>query len=437
MSAQMIQPRSLRPIAWVLIVLGMICGGVVALPSLARAQSSPFLSVATEQIDGPNGTVALDVILGPGAEPITALTFILNYDPSAVTATGLDVVTPAGGTFNSSVPGSIKVGVFYTSNPFDPNDQGGFASQTVIARLILTGQNLTTNSIVGVELVEAFDINDDGVALVQVSGAITVAGADERGALSGYVWEDFDNDGLQDFGAGRITSGVEGVAVEVTGPSFAATAVTNAVGVYRLDNLVPGIYNVMFTTPEGRSWTIAEAGDDTNDSDANVSGEAGSHVVVAGQINDTVDAGLVSLAPEPSTPVTPDRPDVAPDPFPPLPSSPAPASPNFPVRVETNSDQAVQLAYPGPFKVDTSGAEGLPGGFGLNPAPSTTEVLAKVVTDQAGSDVAASNPVDTAADTAPRPLANTGAQTNLLSTLAIGLFALGGTLLVSARRRTM
>jgi len=103
------------------------------------------------------------------------------------------------------------------------------------------------------------------------AGLIPVPVAPDLGAIGSYVWEDLNNDGIQDPG-----EGVAGVTVTL------------------ISNLLPGSYTVLFTTPAGRTWTLQDVGaNDAVDSDADAAGNAGIHVVTAGATNDTVDAGLV------------------------------------------------------------------------------------------------------------------------------------------------
>lgn len=162
----------MRRSAWVLVIACMVSGALGLLPSPARAQAAPFMMVETDQIDGPNGTVVLDVTVDPGSNVLTSLSFNLGYDPSVVTPTGFELVRPAGGTFNSAVPGIIRVGIFYSN---DASDRRGFDTAIVIGRLTLSGSDLTENAVVTVEDINAFALNDAEVALTAISGEVIVA----------------------------------------------------------------------------------------------------------------------------------------------------------------------------------------------------------------------------------------------------------------------
>jgi len=327
----------LRRWAWASIVVGMLCGVFAAMPRLVEAQASPTIIVETEQISGPSGQVVLDITLDTGGEVITALTFDVLFSTDELTATGFELVAPADGAFNARTPGRVRVGSFYTIDAFDPNDPGGFTGAPVIARIELMGNDVAANSLVDIEVIEAFDGAEQLISLVQVPGGVTVPGAPtptitptvdptlptptvtpttvdlptptptptptatvrppdpSLGALGGYIWLDTNVDGLQDSG-----EGVAGITVTVVGPSGTRLTESNDAGTYIIDGLLPGSYDVAFTTPPGGSWTVPNVGfDDTIDSDADATGSAGIYVVVAGVVNNTVDAGLATNSPGP------------------------------------------------------------------------------------------------------------------------------------------
>lgn len=477
------------------ILAGMLCGAFVLLPSGARAQVQPQLRVELEEISGPNAPVVLDIVLNSGSEVLTTASFIVQYDQNALTLTGVDVVDPAGGAFNANVPGMVRLGLFYIIDQFDPDDPGGFPTETLLARLSFTGSNVTENSAVSIGTIESFNADEAPIAVSAVAGGVTVnapatstptatpavatptatatplatatatptatatgptptvtptaAGAAATGGLAGYVWEDVNADGLQE-----AAQGVEGVSVTAVGPSGTRTATTNSAGEYLIDNLTPGTYAVTFATPSGRNWTVASAGDDSNDSDADAMGNAGSHIVVADEIVGTVDAGLVPASSPPPTAgptvtptitgvtptptATPDTAGAVPTPTATATSTPivivdvlGPPSPPLPTPTPTpDSGKADQIAYAGPFKVSPSDTLGSIGGFDLNPVAATDDVLSVVVVNPGASQPAA-DPVDTGG----RPLANTGTQSAVLATLSFTLIAIGGALVLVARRQ--
>ncbi len=119
------------------------------------------------------------------------------------------------------------------------------------------------------------------------------------------VWNDKDQDGIQD--AGEL--GVAGVTVRLLNSSLAPvlddsgvaiTQVTNSSGKYDFKGLYAGNYVVEFELPDSwnAEYTLANQGsDDTLDSDAVVTGDpdiarTASFALGAGQIDRTRDAGI-------------------------------------------------------------------------------------------------------------------------------------------------
>ena len=112
------------------------------------------------------------------------------------------------------------------------------------------------------------------------------------GALEGRVFIDENKDGID-----NAEPGIGGVTVRLldANGNVVGTTTTAADGSYMFTNLQPGNYSVVFpTTHNGRVLTAQDVGgDDTIDSDANVStGRTGSYSVVAGETTSDVDAGL-------------------------------------------------------------------------------------------------------------------------------------------------
>jgi SdrD B-like domain/Secretion system C-terminal sorting domain len=134
-----------------------------------------------------------------------------------------------------------------------------------------------------------------------------------RSALGNYVWNDLNNDGIQTAGE----PGVAGVTVslyfdadnngaitgaEATNP--VATAITDASGAYFFPNLVSGNYQVGFTTVPNsmiftRQNTPGDNGDNTNSDATPATGLTGIIALAAGEIDNTIDAGLT--VPQPAT----------------------------------------------------------------------------------------------------------------------------------------
>ncbi|MBK8685660.1 MAG: carboxypeptidase regulatory-like domain-containing protein [Bacteroidetes bacterium] len=113
-------------------------------------------------------------------------------------------------------------------------------------------------------------------------------------SLGNYVWNDLDNDGIQD----AFEEGVPGITVTLyasDGITPISTSVTNAQGYYSFVNLIPDTYVVGFSNiPEGSQFSPSNQGsDDGLDSDVNpLDGKTSSVTLSAGEYNPTLDAGI-------------------------------------------------------------------------------------------------------------------------------------------------
>lgn len=116
-----------------------------------------------------------------------------------------------------------------------------------------------------------------------------------KGAIGDFVWNDLDRDGNQDAGE----PGVSGVTVTLYNSSNVAIAstITNGSGFYFFPNLDAGTYTVGFSNlPAQSGFTGKDAVADNLDSDVDpATGKSAAVVLTAGQVNNTVDAGIVSL----------------------------------------------------------------------------------------------------------------------------------------------
>ncbi|MFY9821424.1 MAG: IPTL-CTERM sorting domain-containing protein [Thermoanaerobaculia bacterium] len=133
--------------------------------------------------------------------------------------------------------------------------------------------------------------------------------ATQLAVLGDYVWIDRNNDGLQNESTWDGVNGVtvklfadngNGVADPATDALIATTVTADDVygrpGYYRFDGLIPGLqYFVQFMKPSvATGFTTPDAGDDTQDSDANATTGVTQLVTLApGEYNPTIDAGLV------------------------------------------------------------------------------------------------------------------------------------------------
>jgi uncharacterized repeat protein (TIGR01451 family)/LPXTG-motif cell wall-anchored protein len=132
------------------------------------------------------------------------------------------------------------------------------------------------------------------IALVSGADDLTVdAGIYSTAALGDRVWFDLDGDGVQDAGE----PDAPGVTVELlsSGGAVLDTATTDADGEYLFAGLAPGAYTVRFTAPAGTGLAPAgQGGDGALDSDADpATGESAPVTLVSGQLDRTIDAGLV------------------------------------------------------------------------------------------------------------------------------------------------
>ncbi|MEZ4707418.1 MAG: SdrD B-like domain-containing protein [Caldilineaceae bacterium] len=113
-----------------------------------------------------------------------------------------------------------------------------------------------------------------------------------RVALGNYVWQDYDQDGVQDVDE----PGVDGVTVTLTDSGgVTQTVVTSNGGYYTFTNLLPNAtYTINFTPPVGNSFTTQDApSDDGVDSDVDSLGVV--TVALTTTNNYTIDAGLIAL----------------------------------------------------------------------------------------------------------------------------------------------
>jgi hypothetical protein len=129
------------------------------------------------------------------------------------------------------------------------------------------------------------------------------AGIYQPASLGNKVWNDLNNDGIQD----AVEPGIAGVTVTLLDGSGnpildtsgqEITVVTGLDGSYLFGGLIPGSYSVAFSDlPEDYGFTKANIEtDDGVDSDAGTDGKTAAVTLAAGENNDTLDAGIFKPA---------------------------------------------------------------------------------------------------------------------------------------------
>ncbi|PTH57789.1 SdrD B-like domain-containing protein [Staphylococcus agnetis] len=115
-------------------------------------------------------------------------------------------------------------------------------------------------------------------------------------SLGDYVWEDSNQNGIQDAGEAPIPGVV--VTLRDSNGYVVKTGVTDKYGNYLFSGLNNGSYTVDFVTPDGYVPTVEKAGTDTTDDSDGTS----VLVTIDGADNFTIDSGFYKPTPEP-TPV--------------------------------------------------------------------------------------------------------------------------------------
>jgi hypothetical protein len=111
------------------------------------------------------------------------------------------------------------------------------------------------------------------------------------GSLGDFVWNDADNDGIQDAGE----AGVFGVTVNLLDSlgNWLASTTTDGTGHYQFAGRPAGNYKLQFVAPTGYQFSPQDQGtDDALDSDADASGLTVVYSLADGQQRTDIDAGL-------------------------------------------------------------------------------------------------------------------------------------------------
>jgi fimbrial isopeptide formation D2 family protein/uncharacterized repeat protein (TIGR01451 family) len=122
------------------------------------------------------------------------------------------------------------------------------------------------------------------------------AGLFQRVSIGDRVWRDLNGNGVQEPGE----PGARGITVRLldAGGTVIATTVTAINGAYAFNDLLPGTYSVQVVAPGGSVFTTRDAGgNDNRDSDADPgTGRTQQVTLTSGQVNNTLDAGLLFAA---------------------------------------------------------------------------------------------------------------------------------------------
>jgi hypothetical protein len=154
------------------------------------------------------------------------------------------------------------------------------------------------NAVVSLQLTLTASSPNADIEASIISQAFGQTAASALASLGNYVWLDSNGNGLQDSGE----TGVSGVTVDLlnaTGTSVIAATTTNASGFYQFTGLLPGTYEVHFVAPTGDGFTTQGAGTNPaiNSSASLTTGTTAPVTLTAGETDNDIDAGLVSLAP--------------------------------------------------------------------------------------------------------------------------------------------
>jgi len=131
------------------------------------------------------------------------------------------------------------------------------------------------------------------ITYVDAGLIITPNTFDSKASIGDKVWNDLNNNGIQDPGE----PGIPGVTVTLyaaNGTTIIATTTTDALGNYLFTNLDAGSYVIGFSgLPAGYVFATKDAGtNDTKDSDADAgSGKTAPFTLAPGEINLSIDAG--------------------------------------------------------------------------------------------------------------------------------------------------
>ena len=288
---------------------------------ITLATGEDNLSVDLGIINAVKGSLGNRVWFDNGAGGGTANDGIQNGTEGGVAGVTVTLVNAAGQTVDRT--GTVTATPVTTTT--DANGYYAFADLTagvsfaVIFSNPPAGFDFTTKAGTGGADDNRSDANlisglTPAVAIVANTFNSTLDGGinSSRAALGNYVWLDTNGDGIQD----ATEAGVAGVTVSLYRPGFGpdgiagngddalavASMITDQNGLYFFANLIPGTYQAEFSTiPAGLSFTKqntpGDNGDNTNSDAVPVTGNTsvgrtGNVVLIAGETDLTIDAGL-------------------------------------------------------------------------------------------------------------------------------------------------
>ena len=214
--------------------------------------------------------------------PIAGVTITLSGTDDLGHAVTRTTATDAGGhyEFTNLRPGTYTTSETQPAGYLDGKDTAGSAG----------GSTLVNDTISGIVLSQGTNSVENNF------------GELKSASLGDRIWVDTNGNGQQDDGA----TGVNGLTVTLIGGGAdglingigdtTQTTVTAGDGNYLFSNLTPGTqYQVQFSKLAGYNYTTANSGNDASDSDADTTTGTSQIVTLAsGEINLTVDAGLVA-----------------------------------------------------------------------------------------------------------------------------------------------
>ncbi|MBR9919406.1 MAG: T9SS type A sorting domain-containing protein [Bacteroidetes bacterium] len=244
---------------------GVVFGGVAPITYLwSNGESTPIIT------DLPPGQYGLTVNDGLGCVSSAIVDLLPLQGPSCQAS----VTTPV------SAPGASDGAVTVVAS-------NGTAPYTYLwSNGVTTADNINLPE--GIYTVTVTDDNGCETSCTVQLGVVPAA------KVGNKVWEDLDEDGIQDPGE----PGYENVSVNLTGTDNDGNPVdlstsTDAAGMYLFDPVPPGLYKITFGLPPNYTYTLQDIGDDAFDSDVNpATGMTNLFMLANGDCDTTRDAGV-------------------------------------------------------------------------------------------------------------------------------------------------